>query len=144
MASPDDIKTALENSLSAASRDRENCACHADQDALGRQLANHPDPHVRIIAHMSNRQLALSEQMADTTKLVFKVAGVVHTLQQHVESMTGRMQQVERALEELTASVDKLTSSVTVASSQHASMHARIGRLEDLVGQPSEEATPSA
>lgn len=108
-----DSKNHLETTLSDATCvDRGNCACHADQDTLGRQFASHSDPHVRIIAHMSNRQLALSEQLGDNTKMVFKLAGAVSTLQGQVGSNTLELRRVGDALVTMTASLDRLIESV--------------------------------
>lgn len=130
-----DNKTSPENELSDATCvDRGKCACHADQDALGRQFASHPDPHVRIIAHMSNRQLALSEQMGDTTKMVFKVAGAVHALQEHADRTTVELRLVRDGIAQMTAAVEKLTEAVGALTTQHSDLVDRTEELEEAAG----------
>lgn len=134
MAAPDN-KTSPENELSEAPDvDRGKCPCHADQDALGRQFANHPDPHVRIIAHMSNRQLALSEKMGDTTKMLFKVAGVVHALQEQSSTTNLELRRMSDSLLALTASVEKLVEAVGMLTVQHTELAARTEELEESAG----------
>jgi len=39
------------------------CRCYREQSDLTQELFNSPDPHIRIIAHMSSRQLSLVESM---------------------------------------------------------------------------------
>lgn len=130
-----DNKTSPENEFSDATCvDRGKCACHADQDALGRQFASHPDPHVRIIAHMSNRQLALSEQMGDTTKMVFKVAGAVHALQEQADRTTAELRLVRDGIAQMTAAVEKLTEAVGTLTTQHSDLVDRTEELEEAAG----------
>jgi methyl-accepting chemotaxis protein len=130
-----DNKTSPENELSDATCvDRGKCACHADQDALGRQFASHPDPHVRIIAHMSNRQLALSEQMGDTTKMVFKVAGAVHALQEQADKNNTELRTVSKAIEAMTAALEKLTEAVGALTRQQSDLAERTEELEEAAG----------
>jgi len=116
--------------------DCRQCPCYADQEALGRLLSEDPDPHVRIIAHMSNRQLALAESIGDLTKLIFKTAGAVHTLQEHSSNVTGELRRVTTTLEGLVASVDKLTGAVDSLSSKQSSLEERTGTLEEAFGAP--------
>ena len=40
----------------------------AEQQRLTTDLMNHPDPNVRLIAHMSNRQLGMSEQLREVVE----------------------------------------------------------------------------
>lgn len=111
------------------------CACYADQEALGRLLAEHPDPHVRIIAHMSNRQLALSESVGDLTKLIFKTAGAVHTLQERSSNVIGELRTVTTTLEKLVVSVDGMSAAVKALTEKHNSLEERV----DDMTQSSEE-----
>lgn len=111
------------------------CACYADQEALGRLLAEHQDPHVRIIAHMSNRQLALSESVGDLTKLIFKTAGAVHTLQERSSNVIGELRTVATTLEKLVASVDGMSTAVKALTEKHESLEERV----DGMTQSSEE-----
>jgi hypothetical protein len=40
-----------------------NCSCYKDQSGLTREFMESADPHVRLIAHMSNRQLSMVESL---------------------------------------------------------------------------------
>lgn len=115
--------------------DCSRCACFADQEALGRLLAEHEDPHVRIIAHMSNRQLALSESVGDLTKLIFKTAGAVHTLQERSSNVIGELRTVTTTLEKLVASVDGMSAAVKALTEKHDTLEERV----DGMTQSSEE-----
>ena len=125
--------TSPDNNLSAAScADRSLCACHADQDSLGRAFADDPDPHVRIIAHMSNRQLALSEQVGDLTRGIFKVAGAVHTLQEQSASTTGELRGLRGEVAALTKEVSKLVEVVGLLVSKEPPLSADIDSSSDV------------
>lgn len=55
----------------------------AEHRRLARSLADHEDPKVRILAHLSNRQFELSERMADMQKSITDGFDMVkHELQQ--------------------------------------------------------------
>lgn len=140
-----DTKTVPENELSEATCvDRGKCACHADQDALGRQFSSHPDPHVRMIAHMSNRQLALSEQLGDNTKMAFKLAGAVHSLQEKVDVNTTELRKVSEALASMAAAMEKLIEAVGALTKQHSDLAERTEDLEEAAGLGAGAAIPPA
>lgn len=40
-----------------------NCSCYKDQSGLTKEFMESADPHVRLIAHMSNRQLSMVESL---------------------------------------------------------------------------------
>lgn len=77
---------------------RDNCVCLRNQDELTKQLLDDPDPHVRIIAHMSSRQLAMVESLNN----------VNGTLQTVVAGLNGLKSKVETGLRELGERVDDL------------------------------------
>lgn len=94
------------------------CACFADQESLGRFFVDHEDPKVRIIAHMSNRQLALSEQVGDLTRGIFKTAGAVSKLQEKVDANTSELCEVKATLENVVKVLAELTTAVGSLSSK--------------------------
>jgi hypothetical protein len=68
------------------------------QKALTQELYDHPDPHVRLLAHMSERQLGMMELVLDTRKTVQTVATTVEELATTVNDLTGRQELLERKL----------------------------------------------
>lgn len=89
------------NPPTAAVRDVEE-----EQRALTTALMEHPDPFVRLIAHISERQLALSETVrlgqAATNEAVSKLTdsvrdltSEVHQLSAQVSTLTGRHNELE-------------------------------------------------
>lgn len=54
----------------------------AQHKQLVQMLADHPDPHMRILAHISSRQFEMSERISDLTKMVEeKMSGLSAQLQ---------------------------------------------------------------
>lgn len=68
------------------------------QKALTFELYNHSDPHVRLLAHMSERQLGLMELLIDTRKSVTTMATSMEDLATSVRELTGRQDTVEQRL----------------------------------------------
>jgi hypothetical protein len=122
-------------------RNPQVCACYVDQELLSRQLSNHEDPHVRIIAHMSNRQLAMAEQMSDLTRGIFKASGGVANLQEQMKDVradlranTFAVEQVTAALSSVVSSIDKLTKAVEAIGVKQADLESRLYTLESSAG----------
>lgn len=132
MAATDTTTETLDEHETPSERDPRPCACHADQEALGRLLWDHPDPHVRIIAHMSNRQLAFAEQLGDLTKGLFRVAGGVSRIEERTGNISAELKNVVSAVDRLTGAVESLTEVVTTVES-------RLKKVEEALalGNPS-------
>lgn len=126
----EDTATAPESCKVCEDEVAQQCACFADQEALGRLLADDPDPHVRIIAHMSNRQLALSESLGDLTKLIFKTAGAVSTMQEKSGNVFGELRRVTTTLESLVTSIDKMNITLGSLATKQSALEARTEALE--------------
>lgn len=118
-----------------STRDAHVCACHADQELLGRALADHADPHVRIIAHMSNRQLAMAEQIGDLTRGIFRVAGGVSRLEEKLADARGEIRDVSAGLSSLTTAITELTAAVKELSAAQATLSTRLGAVEEKLAQ---------
>lgn len=117
-----------------------HCACHADQELLGRQLSESDDPHVRIIAHMSNRQLAMAEQLSDLTRSIFKAAGGVANLQEQmkdaraeIRANTTAVSQCTATLGEVVISLKRLTESLERIGKKQEEFDTRLRALESSV-----------
>lgn len=101
------------------------CAYYADQEQLGIALMQSPDPHIRIIAHVSNRQLALGEQIRDLTGLVFRAASGVSSVQRSLADSQARLGSLETSVGKLVEVVDGLTGTVS-------SLNSTVGTLNDV------------
>lgn len=117
------------------------CACYADQELLGRQLSDSGDPHVRVIAHMSNRQLAMAEQLSDLTRGIFKAAGGVANLQEQmkdaradIRANTAAVAQCTSTLCEVATALDKLTKAVDRIGEKQSELESRLYTLENSAG----------
>lgn len=65
---------------------RENCVCLRNQDELTKLLLEHEDPHVRILAHMSSRQLAMVESINNVNETLRMLVSAQNSLKGKVES----------------------------------------------------------
>ena len=131
--------TEQEDKEAAIIRDAHVCACHADQELLGRALADHKDPHVRIIAHMSNRQLAMAEQISDLTRGIFRVAGGVSRLEEKLGDARGEVREVAAGLSSLTTAITELTVAVKELSAAQALLSTRLEQVEARLAQGSSD-----
>lgn len=68
----------------------------ARQKALTIELYNHPDPNVRLIAHMSERQLGMMEILMATRTTVSALVTSVDDLTKAVREVTGRQETFEK------------------------------------------------
>jgi len=136
-----DTPAEQEEKEAASTRDVHVCACHADQELLGRQLADHPDPHVRIIAHMSNRQLAMAEQIADLTRGIFRTAGGVARVEEKLGDVRGDLRAVGASIDGLATAVSELTVAIKDLSGEQISFRERLEKVELRVGAA--EAVPA-
>lgn len=57
-----------------------------NQDELTKLLMEDPDPHVRIIAHMSSRQLAMVESLNNVNGTLQTAISAVNSLKTKVET----------------------------------------------------------
>ncbi len=64
-----------------------------EQRALTVALTNHPDPHVRLVAHMSERQLSLNELI---TAVRFEMREGFKALGVKIDGLAGRQDTLER------------------------------------------------
>jgi len=65
---------------------KDNCVCLRNQDELTQLLMEHADPHIRILAHISARQLAMVESNNDINKTLQTVIGALNSLRSKVET----------------------------------------------------------
>ncbi len=77
-----------------------------DHDAQHKQLiqllADHPDPHMRILAHISSRQFELSERISDLTKMFHEKTDALTTqLGQHSRDVVDQFNEVKKHLSAL-------------------------------------------
>jgi hypothetical protein len=135
------INPPLDEQEADSVREKHMCACFADQEALSRQLAGHSDPHVRIIAHMSNRQLSMAEQLADLTRTIFRAAGGVSRVEEAVGELRVEVHGSTTAVDKLTSSVTELTKVITALSSAQSELIARVDKVEAAVFQGSAATT---
>lgn len=70
-----------------------SCPCYKDQSGLTREFMESADPHTRLIAHMSNRQLAMVE-FVNNMKLT------QHGLIQAVNGLTAEVRRGFRVMHE--------------------------------------------
>lgn len=61
-----------------------------DQRELTAALLEHGDPHVRLIAHMSNRQLGMVESISSLAGLLGGLTNEVALLRVQVEQLTSQ------------------------------------------------------
>jgi hypothetical protein len=61
-------------------------------------LLSHHDPSVRLIAHMSSRQLAMVEQISELTRAVTELKDTVtENFANELDAVTDRVEELERA-----------------------------------------------
>ena len=88
--------------MSAAERTRPANEIPSDEELLERQkkltyeLYDHPDPHVRLMAHMSERQLGLVEMFMGVRADLQKLSETVAANTEIVREIGGRLEVVER------------------------------------------------
>lgn len=71
------------------------------------QLADHPDPHMRILAHMSSRQFELSERITDlVTEVREGFAALNSKVEQGVRDLKTQVAQLDKDFIELEEEVD--------------------------------------
>ena len=80
----------------------EHCHCSKDQTGLTQALLQSPDPQVRILAHISNRQLAMVESISILTGIADGNARVLErfrrTLSNGLTGIHTRMDALEKML----------------------------------------------
>lgn len=73
-----------------------------EQQRLAEGLRNHPDPVVRLVAHMSERQLSFHELLSDfkqeVKEALTSMSGKIDQLVQDKEALEGRTDTLERQL----------------------------------------------
>lgn len=67
-----------------------------EQLELTRRLYDHPDPHVRIMAHISERQLAMMEVLTSVSAAVSELSDSVKSLHNKVDELATRQTDLER------------------------------------------------
>jgi hypothetical protein len=67
-----------------------------EQSALTRALTSHQDPHIRLLAHISERQLAMHELLSELRKTITENTKVLAELKRTVEERGVRQDEHER------------------------------------------------
>ena len=86
-----------------------------EQRALTLALMTHPDPFVRLIAHISERQLTLSE--------IVRIGQDSTT--DSIKKLSDRVGDLTSEVHQLTAQVSTLAGSQTALAAQHNALEAR-------------------
>ena len=76
-----------------------------EQSALTMALQKHADPHVRLIAHISERQLTLSYRMTEMLTELREVRKEVKSVSDKIDSLSDGQGAIESRLEDLEAIV---------------------------------------
>ncbi len=67
-----------------------------EQSALTRALTSHQDPHIRLLAHISERQLALHELLSEFRKTLEQNTNAIIALTRTVEERGVRQDEHEK------------------------------------------------
>lgn len=89
----------------------ENHEASLEQQRLTLALAKHAEPHVRLIAHISERQLAMSEQISEMVRAQGELLSLVRDLKPLVEqipSVNERLEQLVQEQEQVESRIEEL------------------------------------